>query len=173
MYVPARFAAPHAQALHDLIDRHPLGALARAGAAGLDADHLPFERVAPSPAAPHGLLRAHVARANPLWREDAARVLAIFRGVHAYESPLSYDLQGLEGRAVPTWTYEVAHVHGRMRTIDDRAWLLAHMAAATRRHEGAEGWKIDDAPRDYIEKLVRAVVGIEIAIDRIEGKFKR
>ena len=173
MYVPTRFAAPDTAALHRLIDTHALGALVRAGAQRLDADHLPFERVPPSPAAPHGLLRAHVARANPLWREDGARVLVLFRGAHAYESPLSYDLRKLEGRAVPTWTYEVAHVHGSLRTVDDREWLLAHMAATTRRYEGADGWKIDDAPPDYIEKLVRAVVGIEIAIEKIEGKFKR
>ncbi len=173
MYVPVRFAEQRLDVLHALIDRNPLGALVRAGADGLDADHLPFQLVPPSPGAPHGVLRAHVARANPLWHVDGAAVLVLFTGAQGYESPLSYDLVKLEGRAVPTWNYAVVHAHGRLRTVDDRAWLLAHMDAATRRHEGADGWSIGDAPPDYIDRLVRATVGIEIAIERIEGKFKR
>ncbi|WP_296952193.1 FMN-binding negative transcriptional regulator [uncultured Massilia sp.] len=173
MYVPDRFAAPRLDVLHALVDGNPLGALVRAGADGLDADHLPFQLVPAGPGAPHGLLRAHVARANPLWRADGAGVLVLFRGAHGYASPLSHDLRKLDGRVVPTWNYAVVHVHGRLRAVDDRAWLLAHMEAATRRHEGARGWQIADAPQDHIDRLLRATVGIEIAIERIEGKFKR
>jgi transcriptional regulator len=175
MYIPARFAETRPEVLHTLLDTYPLGTLVRAGPAGLDADHLPFDRRPPGPEAPHGLLRAHVARANPLARTaDGMPVMVVFRGASGYVSPRAYDLQALGGREVPTWNYDVVHVHGRLRTVDDKEWLLAHMRAATARHEGVHGgWTMDDAPRDFIDKLVRATVGIEIAIERIEGKFKR
>jgi transcriptional regulator len=178
MYLPSRFAEERLEVLHGLIERHPLGALVRLGEDGLAADHIPFELVAPTSAAPHGLLRAHVARANPLWRQDGAAVLAIFQGPSGYVSPALYDLEAVEGRAVPTWNYAVVHAHGRLRVIDDTEWLLAHMRRATRRQEDRQlsahghGWSVDDAPRDYIDKLVRATVGIEIAIEGLQGKWK-
>jgi transcriptional regulator len=174
MYMPAHTAEARLDILHGLIEAHPLGALVRIDGAGLAADHIPFELVPASVDAPQGLLRAHVARANPLWRQDGAAVLAIFQGPSGYVSPEVYDLQALKGRAVPTWNYAVVHAHGRLRTIDDREWLLAHMRRATRHQEGrhGHGWSVDDAPRDYIDKLVRATVGIEIAIAQLEGKWK-
>jgi transcriptional regulator len=120
-----------------------------------------------------------VARANPLWRQDGAAaieksVLAIFQGPSSYISPELYDLPALGGRAVPTWNYAVVHAHGRLRSIDDADWLLAHMRRMTQRQEEAQGrgWRVDAAPRDYIERLVQAVVGIEIAIERLQGKWK-
>jgi transcriptional regulator len=174
MYVPSRFAEARIEVLHGLIERHPLGALVRMAGDTLAADHIPFELVPPSGAAPRGILRAHVARANPLWRQDGAAVLAIFQGPSGYVSPELYDLQAVGGRAVPTWNYAVVHAHGRLRTVDDPDWLLAHMRRMSRRQEDAQGrgWRIDDAPRDYIDRLVRAVVGIEIAIDALDGKWK-
>jgi transcriptional regulator len=174
MYVPSRFAEERIEVLHGLIERHPLGALVRLDGDGPAADHIPFELAPASSEAPCGVLRAHVARANPLWRQDGAAVLAIFQGHSAYISPERYDLQALEGRAVPTWNYAVVHAHGRLRTIDDAAWLLAHMRRMTRRQEDAHGhgWSVDAAPRDYVDKLVRATVGIEIAIERLQGKWK-
>jgi transcriptional regulator len=174
MYVPAKFLEERIEVLHGLIEANPLGALVRVDGDGLAADHIPFELVPPSDEAPQGLLRAHVARANPLWRQDGAAVLAIFQGASGYVSPELYDLQALEGRAVPTWDYAVVHAHGRLRVIDDTAWLLAHMRRATRRQEHAHGhgWSVDDAPPDYIARLVKATVGIEIAIEHLEGKWK-
>jgi transcriptional regulator len=172
MYVPARHAEPRLDAMHALIEAHPLGALVRAGAAGLDADHIPFELV---PDGRYGILRAHVARANPLWREDGAAVMLLFRGASNYVSPTLYDLNAVGGRAVPTWDYAVVNAHGRLRVVEDRAWILAHMRGATRRHEAGAaggGWSVDDAQRDYIDKLLAAVVGVEIVIERLEGKFK-
>ena len=172
MYIPARHAEERLEVLHALVEAHPLGALVRLDGGGLAADHIPFELVRESP--PRGLLRAHVARANPLWRQAGVPVLVLFQGPSAYVSPAAYDLQAIGGRMVPTWDYAVVHAHGRLRTVDDPEWLLAHMRRMTKRqeHARAQGWSVDHAPRDYIDKLVMATVGIEIAIERIEGKWK-
>ena len=172
MYLPEHFAETRLTVLHALIAAHPLGTLVRLGADGLEADHLPFEVAAPTNAHPFGLLRAHVARANPLWRADGVAVLALFQGGSSYVSPNLYDKEAAGGRVVPTWNYAVVHAHGRLRTIDDRDWTLALMQRLTARHEGPDGWAVADAPRAYIEKMVAATVGIEIAIERIEGKWK-
>jgi transcriptional regulator len=174
MYIPSQFAEPRVDALRALIRRHPLGALVRAGADGLDADHLPFELLSDAQDRPYGSLRAHVARANPLWRTDGAAVMVLFQGASAYVSPALYDLEAAGGRAVPTWNYAVVHAHGRLRVVEDPAWILAHMRRATQHHEAARGhgWSVDDAPREYIDQLLAATVGIEIVIERLEGKFK-
>ncbi|ALK95553.1 transcriptional regulator [Massilia sp. WF1] len=175
MYVPQHFAEDRLEVLHGLIEAHPLGALVRLEEDGLAADHLPFELAPPSGEAPYGLLRAHVARSNPLWRQDGAAVLVLFQGPSGYVSPALYDARAVDGRVVPTWNYAVVHAHGRLRSVDDAAWLLAHMGRMTRRQEGRDhghGWEVEDAPRDYIDKLVRATVGIEIVIERLQGKWK-
>lgn len=173
MYVPETFAERRLDIMQDLIDAHPLGALVRQGVDGLEADHVPFELVA-AVGAPHGLLRAHVARANPLARQDGLAALVVFQGHSVYVSPTLYDLDAARGRAVPTWNYEVVHAHGRLRVVDDRDWILAHMRRATARREATNGtnWSVSDAPREHIAQAVAATVGIEIAIDRLEAKFK-
>ena len=173
MYVTTQFAAVSQADMLALVAANPLGALVRTGAAGLEADHIPFELVPPSDDAPCGLLRAHVARANPVWHADDAAVLVLFQGASSYVSPLLYDIEAAGGRVVPTWNYAVVHAHGRLRAIEDPAWILAQMTRLTRRHEDAQaGWKVEDAPRDFIDKVVRTTVGIEIAIERLEAKFK-
>ncbi|SDD94555.1 negative transcriptional regulator, PaiB family [Massilia sp. PDC64] len=173
MYVPTHFAVADQADMLALIAAHPLGALVRMGRDDLEADHIPFSLVQPSGIAPHGVLQAHVARSNPLWRADGAPVLVLFQGASSYVSPQLYDLEAAGGRAVPTWNYTVVHAHGRLHAIEDPAWILAQMERLTRRHEDAHaGWKVEDAPRDYIDKLVRATVGIEIVIERLEAKFK-
>ena len=173
MYVTTQFAAVSQADMLALVAANPLGALVRTGAAGLEADHIPFELVPPTDDAPCGLLRAHVARANPVWRADDAAVLVLFQGASSYVSPLLYDIEAAGGRVVPTWNYAVVHAHGRLRAIEDPAWILAQMTRLTRRHEDAQaGWKVEDAPRDFIDKVVRTTVGIEIAIERLEAKFK-
>jgi transcriptional regulator len=177
MYVPEAFAERRVEVLHGLIDEHPLGALVVLGPDGLNADHLPFELVV-TPAHTNGLLRAHVARANPLARRDGAVVMAVFQTASAYVSPTLYDLPAVGGQAVPTWNYAVVHAHGRLRVVDEPAWILAHMRSATERREAGrkairgKAWSVDDAPRDFIERLLGATVGIEVAIERLEGKFK-
>jgi transcriptional regulator len=172
MYIPSHFLEERIEVLHGLIERHPLGTLVRLDGDGLAADHIPFDLAPASAEAPFGILRAHVARANPLWRQDGAPVLAIFQGPSGYVSPELYEAKAIDGRVVPTWNYAVVHAHGRLRTVDDAGWLLAHMGNMTQRQEGPGGWRVEDAPRDYIDKLVKAVVGIEIVVGRLEGKWK-
>jgi transcriptional regulator len=174
MYNPRYFAESRIDVMHTLIDAHPLGALVRAGAQGLDADHIPFEILSPTAEAPFGVLRAHVARANPVWREDGAQAMVLFQGPSAYITPDLYEQKLENGKVVPTWDYAVVHAHGKLRAIEDPAWLLAFVERLTNRHESkrAQPWKVSDAPRDYIDAMLKAIVGIEIVVDRLEGKWK-
>lgn len=170
MYCPAHFNQPDIAALHALMRARPLATLVTHGPDGLDANHVPL--LLASDPAPLGALRGHVARANPLWREKA--VLAIFHGADAYVTPAWYPSKAEHGRAVPTWNYAVVHAHGRLTAIDDAHWLRAHLEALTAQQEAAfvAPWAVSDAPHAFIDQLIGAVVGIEIAITRLEGKWK-
>ncbi len=174
MYVPTHFAETRVDVLHELVRAHPLGALVVLGADGLDANHIPFE-IDPEPA-PFGTLRGHVARANPVWRDFSPEVeaLAIFEGPHAYISPAWYASKKEHGKVVPTWNYAVVHAHGIARAIEDASWLRAHVEALTNAHEtGRQApWAVGDAPADFIDKLLNAIVGIEISVTRLTGKWK-
>jgi transcriptional regulator len=172
MYLPTHFEETRVEVLHDLIRACPLGALVTQTAGGLDANHVPFE-IDPDPA-PFGTLRGHVARANPVWREAAPEVLVIFQGPSAYISPAWYPTKAETGKVVPTWNYAVVHAHGRLRVIDDRAWLRAFVERLTARHEAArpEPWHVTDAPADYIDSMAGAIVGMEIPVARLVGKWK-
>jgi transcriptional regulator len=174
MYVPSHFEETRLDALHALIAAHPLGTLVTHGAEGLGADHIPFEIAAPSAEAPFGTLRAHVARANPLWRQAGAEVLAVFQGPSAYVSPSLYAEKPASGKVVPTYNYAVVHAHGVLRAIEDPAWILALLGRLTARHESARAapWKVADAPAEFIDTLLKAIVGIEIPIGRLQGKWK-
>ena len=174
MYAPSHFDETRADVMHALIAAHPLGTLVMHGAGGLDADHIPFEIAAPSAEAPFGVLRAHVARANPLWRQAGAAALVVFQGPSAYISPAHYEEKRASGKAVPTYNYAVVHAHGSLRAIEDPAWLLPLLERLTARHESARAapWSVHDAPRAYIDKLMEAIVGIEIPIQRLQGKWK-
>ncbi|MEM8513331.1 transcriptional regulator [Massilia sp. MP_M2] len=169
MYCPASFAQPDSTSLHDLIAAYPLGLLVTHSDGVPDADHLPFDAYASE-----GVLRTHVARRNPLWRRDGQQVLVVFRGPSAYVTPDRVEKDETGGRVVPTWTYNVVHVHGRLRTIDEPAWLLAQVTRLTDRMEGTHPapWAVSDAPPAYIEAMLNAIVGLEIVIERIEGKWK-
>ena len=176
MYLPDHFAETRPAELNRLIAEHPLGALVVQGPTGLDANHIPFE-VLPDEGL-HGTLIAHVARANPVWRElrDGDEALVIFRAEHAYVSPNWYPSKRELHRQVPTWNYRVVHVHGRVRVRDDERFVRGVVARLTRRHEAATGdarpWKMTDSDPAYIDDMLTRIVGIEVAIERIVGKWK-
>ena len=174
MYLPAPFSETRTEVLHALMRARPLAALVTLAADGFDANHIPLH-LSPQDGR-LGTLRGHVARADPLWRECTSGVaaLAIFHGPDAYITPAWYPTKAQTGKAVPTWNYAVVHAHGALRVVDDRVWLRAHLAALTAQHEAASAqpWQIEDAPPDYIEKMLGAVVGIEITITRLTGKWK-
>ncbi|MCZ8165617.1 FMN-binding negative transcriptional regulator [Silanimonas sp.] len=174
MYQPAQFAEHRPEEWHRLIREHPLGMLVTATAAGLEAEHLPF--VLEAERGPTGTLLAHVARANPVWRAvgEGDAVMVVFRGVQGYISPSWYPSKHEHHRHVPTWNYEVVHVHGRIRVLDDTNAVRGTVAKLTRQSEAGEPvpWKMGDAPADYLASELAHIVAIEIAIERIEGKRK-
>lgn len=174
MYAPSHFEETRLDTLHALVQAHPLGTLVTHTGAGLEADHIPFEIAAPSAAAPFGTLRAHVARANPLWRQAGTGVLVVFQGPSAYVSPSLYAEKPISGKVVPTYNYAAVHAHGVLRAIEDPAWVLALLERLTARHEAARAapWSVRDAPPEYIETLLKAIVGIEIPLARLQGKWK-
>ncbi|MES2071779.1 MAG: FMN-binding negative transcriptional regulator [Pseudomonadota bacterium] len=176
MYIPSHFAEDRLDVLHQLIHAHPLGTLVTLDADGLNANHIPFEIAAPTAGAPHGILRAHVARNNPLWRTTSKEVeaLVVFQGAQHYISPGWYEEKQISGKVVPTYNYATVHAYGPLQVIDDAAWLHALVQRLTRRHEAIQAapWQVSDAPADYIEKLLAAIIGIEIPLSRLTGKWK-
>lgn len=174
MYLPPHFAETDVAAMHALMRAHPLATLVTSGPQGLAANHLPLH-LSTDPA-PNGRLQGHVARSNPVWKEAVpeAPVLVIFNGPEHYISPSSYASKAKDGRVVPTWNYVAVHAHGSLCVIDDATWVAAQMQALTSTHEAGQAapWSVEDAPADYIEKMRAAVVGIEILITRLVGKWK-
>lgn len=174
MYVPKHHQLKEHDAAFSLMVSHPLGAWVCQTQDGLVANHLPFflDRTR----GPHGVLMGHVARANTVWRQLTllAPSVVIFQGPQAYITPGWYPSKAEHGKVVPTWNYLVAHVHGTARVVEDRDWMLDMLNRLTDTQEAhqPQPWQVGDAPSDYIEKLMRAVVGIEIVIDRVEGKLK-
>ncbi|WP_159916891.1 FMN-binding negative transcriptional regulator [Pantoea sp. 18069] len=174
MYLPAHFSETRPQELTRIIRQNPLGILVSHGAQGLDADHLPFEF---DPAAgDRGLLTAHVARANPVWQRcpTGTPVMVIFRATDGYISPNWYPSKHQAHRQVPTWNYEVVHAHGLLTIRDDERFVRGMVGKLTRRHEATEPqpWKMADSPPEFIDDLLRQIVGIEIAVTSLVGKRK-
>jgi transcriptional regulator len=171
MYQPAHFKPDDEAALAALMGAHPLAHIVRSGPEGaLDADPVPLFYDAD-----RRVLLGHVARANPLWRTAPGRpVLAIFGGPAAYVSPNWYPSKAETHKAVPTWNYTVVHAHGTLAARDDATWLRDFLPRLTSRHEAtqAQPWSMADAPEDYLQQMLRAIVGIEIAVTRLVGKFK-
>ena len=174
MYVPAHFEESRTEALHDLIAQNPFATLVTHGANGLDANHIPFLLLPEE--GNLGTLHAHVARDNPVWQAVAngEEVLVIFRAGDAYISPTWYPSKHDAHKQVPTWNYRVAHAHGRVTVRDDERFVRGVVARLTRTHEASQPtpWKMSDAPADYIDTMLKAIVGIEIEITRLEGKLK-
>lgn len=174
MYLPSHFTEERAELLRELIREHPLGALVTLAAGGLSANHIPFEFDAEP--APLGTLRCHVARANPIWRDfsPAVEALAIFQGPKAYVSPSFYPSKQVTGEVVPTYNYVIVHGYGAMKIIHDREWLRGLVTRLTSRFEGgrAAPWQVTDAPAAFIDKQLGAIVGIEIPLTKLIGKWK-
>lgn len=175
MYLPSHFEEQRPDVLQALVRAHPLGLLVTTSAQGVQADSVPFI-LDPDPAGGPGILRAHVARANPLWREARTDVdaLVVFQGPQAYISPSLYPSKAETGKVVPTWNYVMVQARGRLRAVDDAAWLRAFVTRLTERHESPRAlpWAVGDAPADYIEAILRAIVGIEIPLRTLVGKLK-
>ena len=173
MYQPPHFREDSRAAQHALIRSHPLGLLITAGPGGLLANPIPFLL---DDAGPHGTLRAHLARANPQTQELAAveECLVVFQGPQGYVTPGWYASKREHGRVVPTWNYATVHAWGRPRLIEDATWLGRQIAELTALREAArpEPWAVTDAPQPFVAAQVRALVGVEIPITRIEGKWK-
>lgn len=170
MYLPSHFSAPDDAALRTLIRDYPFATLITPTPTGHDVNHVPL-------LLEHdGLLCGHVARANTLWQaaQNEQWVTAVFHGPHRYVTPSWYPSKACTGRVVPTWNYVVAHVRGTLRVIEDAQWLRNHLNALTAQQEAAfeQPWQLDDAPAEFIDQLIQAVVGIEIEITQLTGKWK-
>jgi transcriptional regulator len=171
MYLPAHFEETRTPVLHDLVRAHPLATWVVHSADGLVVNHIPF--LIDTERGPNGTLIGHVARANPIWRNLGPSV-AVFQGPQAYVSPNWYPSKQAHGKVVPTWNYAVVHAHGTPRAIDSRDALLQIVTRLTRTHEASQAapWSVSDAPADFIEQLLKAIVGIEMPIERMVGKWK-
>lgn len=174
MYQPPHFREERLEVQHALIQQYPLGLLVTAGPGGLMANHIPFF-LAPS-ASSRGTLQAHLARANPQLQElgSASECLVVFRGPQEYVTPSWYETKQETGKVVPTWNYTTVHAWGKPRLIEDAAWLAHHLSTLTQHQEQARPvpWEVGDAPAPYIASQMKGIVGIEIEIGRLAGKWK-
>jgi transcriptional regulator len=174
MYVPPHYEESRPEQLHALIARHPLGVLVTRGSTGLDANHLPFELETREGSL--GALHSHVARSNPVWRDIASGddVLVVFRAEDAYISPNWYPSKHEHHRQVPTWNYMVAHAHGRVTVRDDERYLRGLVGRLTKHYEASQPrpWRMGDSAPAFINEMIASIVGLEIEITRLVGKFK-
>lgn len=170
MYIPQHFAAPTKDAMQELVRAHPFATLVISTATGVEVNHLPLYLD------DNGVLSGHLARANLLWQtvQGGTDVLAIFHGPHTYVSPSWYPSKAITGMVVPTWNYVVVHARGKLQVTEGVNWLRAHLAALTAQQEAGfeQPWHLEDAPPGFIDKLMQAVVGIEIEVTELTGKWK-
>lgn len=174
MYQPPHFREDDLDTQHALIRAHPLGLLITAGSQGPAANAVPFHLVARQ--GTKGFLQAHIARANQQWKEiDAgAPVLVVFQGANAYITPSWYATKRETGKVVPTWNYAIVQVRGSARVVDDPTWLRTQIEALTGSHESprAAPWAVHDAPEKFIDAQIKGIIGVEIEIAEIDGKWK-
>lgn len=174
MHIQQKFSETNLDKLHALIRSHPLGTFVVSGPDGLEVNHMPFHLDAT--AGGNGVLRAHIPIGNPLWQQmlDAREAVVIFQGAETYITPSWYPTKHQHGQAVPTWNYAVVHAYGRPAFIQDKSWLLAHVTALTTQHEASMAlpWQVTDAPADYIDGMLTKIVGVEIPVTKLLGKWK-
>ena len=173
MYQPDSFRVDDLSQMHALMRAKPFVTLVSSGSAGIQATHLPTVLKNDGP---FGVVECHLARANPHWQELAAgnEALMIFQGPEGYITPNWYPSKSQHGKVVPTWNYAVVHAYGRPEVIQDRGWLRRHVAELTAQHEANETppWSPSDAPENFIETMLRGIVGFRFAVTRLEGKWK-
>jgi transcriptional regulator len=176
MYQPSHFIETDLGVLHALIRAHPLGLLISSGPDGPVANPLPF--LLDADVGPNGRLRAHLSRANPQWRlladNSETPVLTVFQGVDSYITPSWYETKRETGKVVPTWNYAIVQARGRGRVIEDAGWLAGQIAELTATHEAgrSEPWQVSDAPESFIASQIKGIIGLEIEIAEISGKWK-
>ncbi|MBZ9960116.1 MULTISPECIES: FMN-binding negative transcriptional regulator [unclassified Mesorhizobium] len=176
MYQPPHFQETRPEVLHGLIRAHPLGLLVSSGPEGPVADAIPF--LIDADVGPNGRLRAHLAKANPQWRliadNPASPVLIVFQGTDAYVTPSWYETKRETGKVVPTWNYAIVQVRGIAKVIDDQDWLARQIADLTASQEGTREapWAVTDAPAPFIQSQIKGIIGLEIEIAEIHGKWK-
>jgi|SRR5450432_1299162 transcriptional regulator len=174
MYIPRHNEEKRVSVMQALMVSHPLATLVTLGAHGLFASHIPM--VFENDGSEFGLLKGHISRANAQWRDLTPSVdaLAIFAGKQHYVSPTWYSENGEHAKQVPTWNYAVVHAYAPLKVIEDEEWLLAHVSRLTNIHESGfpVPWKVSDAPQDFIQSQLKGIVGLELSIRRLEGKWK-
>ncbi|WP_020675074.1 FMN-binding negative transcriptional regulator [Geopsychrobacter electrodiphilus] len=174
MYVPELFAEPDTEVMHEVIRARPMATLVTLNAAGLEANHIPLVLQAQPDSL--GVLQGHVARSNPLWHEHPqnTEVLVIFQGPESYVTPSWYASKAEHGKVVPTWNYVSVHARGKLRVFEDVGQIRSQLEALTAQSEAAfaHQWRVSDAPQDFVEKLIESIVGIEIVITELKGKWK-
>jgi transcriptional regulator len=173
VYIPNANREDRLSVLHKLMDDQPFASLITVGLSGLFASHIPMVL---EQNGVKGVLKGHVSRANTQWRDyfPSVEALAIFSGPQHYITPSWYPAKQETGKVVPTWNYVVVHAYGHLRVIEDGEWLMAHLRQLTKIHEAGSPvpWQVGDAPADYVASQLKGIVGLEMAIGRIEGKWK-
>jgi transcriptional regulator len=174
MYIPRANQETRIPVIHKLMEEQPFASLITMGATGLFASHIPM--VLERDGTEFGRLKCHLSRANQQWRDftPGVEALAIFSGPQHYITPSWYPEKQESGRVVPTWNYAVVHAYGHLRVIEDSDWLMAHLESLVTIHEAElpAPWKIEDAPADYVASQIKGIVGLEMVIKRLEGKWK-
>lgn len=174
MYNPAHFREVRPEVLRAAMAKHPLATLVTLGADGLSTSHIPLLHYADGGV--HGTLRGHMARSNPQWSTHQSHVsaLAVFRGPQHYISPSWYPSKQEHGKVVPTWNYVIVEAQGPLRVVEDPAWILENVRALTAAQERGQAapWSVEQAPSDFVADMLRAIIGVEIAVERLEGKWK-
>ena len=172
MYIPKHFQQQKHEALYELIRKHPLTTLVVNTSSGLCANHIPLRLFCNN--STNIVLQVHIAKSNPLWKESSGEALAIFQGADAYISPNWYPTEKEHGKVVPTWNYVAVHASGQIQFVHKRCWKMNFLHSLTTEHESNQEkpWAVSEAPKEFTEKMLSAIVGFEIAVHELNGQWK-